>query len=46
MVDFGDVNLLLLDMGPCTGCSTDLDGNGVVDFGDVTLVLLSFGETS
>jgi hypothetical protein len=46
LVDFGDVNLLLLDMGPCPACTSDLDGNGVVDFGDVTLVLLSFGETS
>jgi hypothetical protein len=46
LVDFGDVNLLLLDMGPCPACTADLDGNGVVDFGDVTLVLLSFGETS
>ena len=42
-VDNGDIALVLLDYGPCEGCSTDLDGNGFVDFGDVALVLLSFG---
>jgi hypothetical protein len=46
LVDFGDINHLLLEMGPCKGCPSDLDGNGVVDFGDINLVLLSFGETS
>jgi hypothetical protein len=42
-VGSGDVALLLLDYGPCLGCSADLDGSGNVDFGDVALVLLSTG---
>ncbi|MCE9619581.1 MAG: hypothetical protein K8R92_06705 [Planctomycetes bacterium] len=42
-VDGGDVGLVLLDFGPCPGCSTDLDGSGEIDGGDIGLVLLEFG---
>jgi hypothetical protein len=35
--------LLLLDFGPCAGCASDLDGNGVVDNGDIAFMLLLFG---
>ncbi|MCE9619582.1 MAG: hypothetical protein K8R92_06710 [Planctomycetes bacterium] len=42
-VDGGDIGLVLLDFGPCPGCSTDLDGSGEVDGGDIGLVLLDFG---
>jgi len=42
-VDFGDVALLQLDFGPCSGCATDLDVDGTVDFGDVAIALLEFG---
>jgi hypothetical protein len=43
LTDFGDINLCLLDFGPCPTCPSDLDGNGLVDFGDVNLILLDFG---
>jgi hypothetical protein len=42
-VDSGDMGVMLLDCGPCRGCSTDLDGSGEVDTGDVGLELLNFG---
>ena len=45
-VDTGDVAFVLLDYGPCPGCSADIDGTGEVDFGDVALVLLSTGPCS
>jgi hypothetical protein len=45
-IDFADVNMALLDMGPCVGCAADLDQTGMVDFGDITLILLSFGEST
>ncbi|MFM7808712.1 MAG: carbohydrate-binding protein, partial [Planctomycetota bacterium] len=38
-VDFGDVALLLLQMGDLGG-SADLDGSGVVDSADISLLLL------
>ena len=41
-VDSGDVGLILLDVGPCSGCPTDLDGSGEVDSSDVGLALLNF----
>jgi hypothetical protein len=34
---------MLLDFGPCEGCSSDLDGSGDVNNGDVALLLLSYG---
>ncbi|MCE9618495.1 MAG: hypothetical protein K8R92_01130 [Planctomycetes bacterium] len=43
-VDGGDLGLVLLDFGPCPGCTTDLDGSGEVDGGDLGLVLLNFGS--
>jgi CxxC motif-containing protein (DUF1111 family)/subtilisin-like proprotein convertase family protein len=43
LVDFGDVNLTLLDFGPCVACATDVNLDGAVDFGDVALLLLDFG---
>lgn len=42
-VDTGDVALVLLDTGACSGCPSDLDGSGEVDSGDVSLILLSTG---
>jgi murein tripeptide amidase MpaA len=42
IVDAGDVGLLLLQFGACTGCSGDLDGNGTVDAGDLGLLLLQY----
>jgi hypothetical protein len=42
IVDGGDVGLLLLQFGSCSGCSGDLDGNGTVDSGDLGLMLLLF----
>ena len=41
-VDFGDIALIMLDFGRCSGCPTDLDGSGTVDFGDVAYLLLLF----
>jgi hypothetical protein len=44
LVDFGDVSLLLLDVGPCPApCPGDLSGDGVIDSADVALLLLQFG---
>ena len=43
LTDFGDVNLTLLDFGPCVDCSGDVNGDGRVDFGDIALILLEFG---
>ena len=37
-----DVAFLLLDYGPCAGCTSDLDGNGLVDNGDLAFILLLF----
>ncbi|MCE9619660.1 MAG: hypothetical protein K8R92_07100 [Planctomycetes bacterium] len=42
-VDGADIGLVLLDFGPCAGCSTDIDMDGVVDGADVGLMLLSEG---
>ena len=44
LIDSGDVSLVLLDIGPCSGCPTDLDHNDVVDSADVSLVLLSYSS--
>jgi len=41
-VDGGDVALLMLDFGPCTGCAGDLDASGMIDFGDVAILLLDW----
>ena len=40
VVDSADVGLILLDVGPCSGCLSDLDGSGEVDSSDVGLALL------
>ena len=43
-VDFGDVSVLLLNMGACPApCPYDLSGDGWVDPGDLSLLLLQFG---
>jgi hypothetical protein len=43
-VDFGDVSLLLLNVGPCPApCPFDFSGDGAVDFGDLSMLLLQFG---
>jgi hypothetical protein len=43
-VDFGDVSLVLLNMGACPApCPYDLSGDGWVDSGDLSLLLLQFG---
>ena len=39
----GDIAFMLLDFGPCAGCTSDLDGSGDVSNGDVALLLLSYG---
>ncbi len=41
-VDVGDIALVLLDFGPCSGCAADVDQSGTVDFGDVAFLLLLF----
>ena len=41
-VDAGDIAVLLLDFGPCSGCPADVDQSGTVDFGDVAFLLLLF----
>ncbi len=43
MVDTGDLSLMLLNFGPCSGCSDDFDGDGEVSAADVSLLLLNFG---
>lgn len=43
-IDFGDVNLALLEMGS-PGGPADLDRDGQVDLQDVALVLLEFGPS-
>ena len=43
IVGAGDIAVLLLDYGPCPGCSSDLDGSGEVDGGDIAFLLLLFG---
>jgi hypothetical protein len=43
LVDFGDLNLVMLEWGPAPGARADLDMNGLVDMGDVSLVLLNQG---
>ena len=43
IIDFGDIALIAIDFGPCTGCPADLDNNGTVNFGDIALALLNFG---
>ncbi|MSR33930.1 MAG: hypothetical protein EXS12_03915 [Phycisphaerales bacterium] len=40
--DSGDMAMLLLDYGPCSGCPSDLDLSGEVDAGDAALLLLNF----
>ena len=40
--DSGDVALLLVDFGPCSGCPGDLDGSGEIDSGDTALLFLNF----
>jgi hypothetical protein len=43
-VDFGDVSLVLLNMGVCPApCPYDFSGDGLVDPGDLSLLLLQFG---
>jgi hypothetical protein len=42
-VDAGDVSLLLIDFGACSGCASDLDQNGVTDGSDLALMLLDLG---
>jgi 3-phytase/alkaline phosphatase D len=42
-VDAGDVSLLLIDFGACSGCDSDLDQNGVTDGSDLALMLLDLG---
>lgn len=42
-VDLGDMAIIMLDFGPCAGCTSDLDHNGVVDMGDVAMLLMNFG---
>ena len=46
-VSGGDIQLLLLNLGPCgegsTGCTGDFDNTGSVDHGDVALMLLNLG---
>jgi len=44
-VDFGDVALLLLQMGD-TGTAADLDGSGAVDNADISMLLLDYGPCS
>lgn len=42
-VDFGDVAVMLLDLGACASpCPSDLNGDGSVDLGDIALLLLQF----
>jgi len=40
----GDLSILLLDFGPCSGtpCPSDLDASGSVDAGDISYLLLLF----
>jgi hypothetical protein len=42
-VSAGDISILLLDFGPCSGCASDIDGDGFVTAGDISLVLLFEG---
>jgi hypothetical protein len=42
-VGAGDIAVMLLDFGPCIGCTSDLDGSGEVDGGDIAFLLLLFG---
>ncbi len=41
-VDSGDVSMVLLEFGPCLGCTSDLDHSGTADSADISLVLLSY----
>jgi hypothetical protein len=41
-VGAGDLAVMLLDFGPCSGCPSDLDSTGIVDGGDVAILLLLF----
>jgi murein tripeptide amidase MpaA len=41
-VGASDIGIVLLDFGPCAGCTSDLDGSGTVDAGDIALLLLLF----
>jgi hypothetical protein len=41
-VDSGDVALLLIEFGPCAGCTSDLDASGMIDFGDVAMLMLDW----
>lgn len=43
-VDLGDIAIILLSFGSCSGCAGDIDDNGIVDPADFALVLLSFGS--
>ena len=43
-VDAGDVSLLLIEFGACSGCASDLDQNGVTDGSDLALMLLDLGS--
>ena len=40
--DSGDVALLLVDFGACSGCPGDLDGSGEIDSADTALLFLNF----
>jgi hypothetical protein len=42
-VGSGDIAVLLLNFGECSGCQSDLDRSGEVDTGDLALLLLMFG---
>jgi len=43
-VDYGDVALVLMDLGACAApCASDFNADGSVDLGDIALLLLQFG---
>ena len=39
VVSGADVGLLLIQWGPCKGCSADFNGDGIVDGGDFGILL-------
>ena len=43
VVNFVDVVLLVLSLGPCTGCSADLDCDGLVGVLDLLALIENFG---
>ena len=40
VVSGADVGLLLIQWGPCKGCSADFNGDGIVDGGDFGILLI------